>query len=300
MKKSILVIGGTGFIGSHLLKSLKHKCNVYSLSKNKPNEARAVKGIKYIFCDIFNKNLLHKILKKKKFNYIINLGGYVDHSNKKKTRESHYYGCKNLIDYFKNKKIKKFIQIGSSLEYGKKKSPHYENFNGKPLGTYGESKLKSTKYLIKCNKKNNFPFVVLRLYQVYGPNQSVNRLIPIVITSCLKNKKFNCSEGKQLRDFIYVNDLINLMNKIIFSKKKISGIFNVGSGKPVSVKHIIKLINKKIKKGFPQYGKVEMRKDESINYYPSLKKIKTTLSWKVRTSLNSGLIKTIRYYNDIK
>ncbi len=300
MKKKILIVGGTGFIGFHLLKSLKNKCDVYSLSKNKPNKERKIEGVKYLFCDIFNKNLLYKKLKKKSFNYVINLGGYVDHSNKKKTLESHYYGCKNLIDYFKNKNIKKFIQIGSSLEYGKKRSPHSESLKGKPIGVYGKSKLKSTKYLIKSNKRNNFPFIVLRLYQVYGPNQSVNRLIPIVITSCLKNQKFKCSNGKQLRDFIYVKDLINLINKIIFVKKKITGIFNVGSGKPVSVKSIIRLINKRIKKGFPQYGKVKMRKDESDNYYPRLNKIKNSLKWKATTSLNFGLFKTIKFYNEFR
>ena len=67
MKKKILVVGGTGFIGFHLLKSLKNKCDVYSLSKNKPNKERKIVGIKYLFCDIFNKNLLYKKLKKKKF-----------------------------------------------------------------------------------------------------------------------------------------------------------------------------------------------------------------------------------------
>ena len=53
-------------------------------------------------------------------------------------------------------------------------------------------------------KKFKFKFVILRLYQIYGPNQEINRLIPIVISSCLKNKKFNCSSGIQVRDFLYV------------------------------------------------------------------------------------------------
>ena len=81
----------------------------------------------------------------------------------------------------------------------------------------------------------------LRLYQIYGPNQSVNRLIPIVIKSCLQNKEFKCSSGIQIRDFLYVDDLVNLINKIIFSNAKtFSGIFNVGSRNPVQVKNVIK------------------------------------------------------------
>ena len=62
----------------------------------------------------------------KKFDYVVNLAGYVDHSKKIKTIQSHYNGCKNLVEYFKLKNIKKFVQIGSSVEYGKVQSPQTE------------------------------------------------------------------------------------------------------------------------------------------------------------------------------
>ena len=104
MKKNILIVGGTGFIGFHISKLLKKKNKVFSLSKNKPKKNRWLNGVKYIFCDIFYKKKLYKKLEKENFDYVINLGGYVDHSNKLKTLQSHYYGCKNLVDYFKKKK----------------------------------------------------------------------------------------------------------------------------------------------------------------------------------------------------
>ena len=296
MKNKILIVGGTGFIGYHLSKRLKKKNYVYSISRNSPKKKRKIKGVKYINCDIYKKNLLYKKLKPSNFDYVVNLGGNIDHNNKSRTIKSHFFGCKNLVDYFKNENIKLFIQIGSSLEYGKKKSPHYESLNCNPNAYYGMSKLKSTKYILKSNKKKSFPFIVLRLYQVYGPNQSRNRLIPIVISSCLKNKKFNCSTGKQVRDFLYIDDLIDLLNKIIYSKNKITGIFNVGSGKPSKVKKIINLIRNKVKKGFPQFGKIKLRKDEIIKYYPNLNKVKKSFNWKAQTSFNSGIVKTINFY----
>ena len=296
MKNNILVVGGTGFIGYHLLKSLRKKNKVFSLSKNKPKKIRKLKSVNYIFCDISKKNKLSKLLKNKSFDYIINLGGYVDHSNKSLTLRSHYYGCKNLVDIFKNKKIKLFIQIGSSLEYGKNDSPHTETLKCKPSAIYGISKYKSSKYILESDKDNSFPYVILRLYQIYGPNQSINRLIPIVIKSCIKDKKFNCSSGIQKRDFLYVDDFISLINKLIISKKKIKGIYNVGSGKPTSVRKTIEFIRQEIKKGKPNFGKITMRKDESLNYYPSLKKIKRIINWKARTSFKTGLRKTIKSY----
>ena len=296
MKNNILVVGGTGFIGYHLANKLKKNNLVYSISTKKPSKKRNIKGIKYIYCDIYKKKILYKKLNKINFDYIINLGGHIDHSNKLKTKNSHYYGCKNLVNYFKKKKIKLFIQIGSSLEYGKHKSPHHEKIRCNPKAEYGRSKYNSTKYIIKTDKKKSFPFIILRLYQVYGPNQTIDRLIPIVISSCLKNKKFSCSPGTQIRDFLYVDDLVKLFELIILSKKKIKGIFNIGSGKPIQVKNVIETIKNKIKKGKPQYGEIKMRKDESKSNYPNLQKIFKLTSWRPKISLKNGLEKTIKFY----
>ena len=97
----------------------------------------------------------------------------MDHSNKKKTKKSHYDGCKNLALFFLKSKIKKFVQIGSSIEYGKTNSPQKENIHNKQktYSVYGTSKLLSTKFLLDLNDRFNFPVSILRLYLVYGPNR---------------------------------------------------------------------------------------------------------------------------------
>ena len=84
--------------------------------------------------------------------------------------------------------------------------------------TYGKAKYLATKYLIKKNIENNFPFTVLRLYLVYGPKQDYNRLIPVVIKNCIKKKTFPCSNGSQLRDFLYVDDFVKSVFKCLKSK----------------------------------------------------------------------------------
>ena len=82
--KKILIVGGTGFIGYHLAKkSLKKGWQVTSISSNPPKRIRYLSKVKYIRCDITNKKLLKNCIKNN-FDYVVNLGGYVDHSNKKK------------------------------------------------------------------------------------------------------------------------------------------------------------------------------------------------------------------------
>ena len=218
---------------------------------------------------------------------------------KKKIFNSHYLGCKNLAEVFLNKKIKKFIQIGSSVEYGHLKSPHKENYkiNLPSLkSNYGIAKLKSTLFLQKLYKKLKFPVVILRLYICYGPNQSINRFIPIIIKNCLQDVSFPCSHGKQFRDFIFIDDLVDIIYKC-FYKTKIEGeIFNIGTGKPRKIKKIIETIKKLTKGGKPNYGKVKLRKDELKIFYPSIKKIKKYFNWQAKTPFLKGLSNTINFY----
>ena len=100
LKNNILIVGGTGFIGYHLAKkSLKKGWQVTSISSRLPRKKRYLPKVKYILCDITKKKSLKKNIRKP-FNYVVNLGGYVDHSNRKKTFASHYLGCKNLAEIF--------------------------------------------------------------------------------------------------------------------------------------------------------------------------------------------------------
>lgn len=295
MKKKILVIGGTGFIGSNLLKRLiSYDYNLFSISVNLPSKKKKLKRVKYIQLDITKKAEFKK-LKNLKFDVVINLGGYVDHSNLRKTFESHFEGAKNIIRYFNNRDLKLLIQAGSSLEYGNVSSPQKENSICKPNSNYGLAKYKTTEFLKKY-KSRKFCYIVLRMYQIYGPQQDTSRLIPYVIKSCLSKTFFKCTSGEQLRDFLYIDDLVNLFVKIINSKKLDNEIYNVGSGKIVSVKHIINSIHKNIKKGKPLFGKISMRKDETLKLYPNIKKVKKIFDWTPKISLNNGLKKTILFY----
>ncbi len=212
--------------------------------------------------------------------------------------QSHFNGCKNLSMFFIDKNIKKFIQIGSSIEYGKIKSPQKENKKNlqKTYSVYGKAKLLSTRFVLSLYKKYNFPAAILRLYLVYGPMQDPNRVIPIAIINAIQNKKFDCSDGLQLRDFTYVDDVIDAIIKTLKSKKSSGQIINIGQGKPVSVKKVINKICELLNFGRPQFGKIKFRKDEIKNLYPSIVKAKKVLNWKPKIGIISGLKKTINYY----
>ena len=129
----------------------------------------------------------------------------------------------------------------------------------------------------------------MRLYQAYGPNQKTDRLIPSLINSCLKNEYFPCTEGHQLRDFIYIDDVISSIFKCYGNKRAVGQIINIGSGKPKKIRSVINLIKRMIGKGKPDFGKIKLRIDESLKLYPNISKAKKILDWKPRINLNKGL-----------
>ena len=296
-KKKILIVGGTGFIGFHLAKkSLKKGWQVTSISSRHPKKIRFLKKVKYIRSDITNKKLLKKSTKDT-YDYVVNLGGYVDHSNKKKTFKSHYEGCQNLAQIFLKKKISSFIQIGSSLEYGASKSPQKENVkcNLKSVrSVYGKAKLLSSKYVINLFKKKNFPSTVIRFYLVYGPKQDINRFIPTIINGCLKNKKFPTSDGSQLRDFLYIDDAIRAIIMCLENKKSRGQILNIGTGKPKLIKKVIQMVKKVSKGGKPQYGMFKLRKFDIPKLYPNINKVKNKIKWSPKVSFEKGIKITVR------
>ncbi len=297
-KKKILITGGTGFIGYHLAKRcLSLSWLVTSLSTKKPRKDRKLNKVKYIECDISNKKILTNKLDLD-YDYVVNLAGYVDHSHKYKTIKSHYNGCKNLSLLFLKSKIKKFIQIGSSTEYGKIKSPQTENKKNlqKTFSPYSNAKLLSTKFLLNLQKKFDFPSTIIRLYLVYGPNQDKNRIIPITISNAMQNNDFDCSSGTQYRDFIYIDDVISAIIAILKNKNTKGEIINIGSGKPIKIKKLILKICKIIGSGKPNFGKIKLRKDEINKLYPNILKAKKLLKWKPKIDLNLGLKKTINIY----
>jgi nucleoside-diphosphate-sugar epimerase len=302
LKKKILIVGGTGFLGYHLAKKCIEKgWGVTSISTNKPKKIRFLSKVKYLVLDISKKKLIKRLIKYD-YDYVVNFGGYVNHNEKLKTYKSHYVGCKNLADFFLGKKIESFIQIGSCVEYGYNKSPQEENkiFNiNKLKSTYGKAKLSATNYLLKKFKEKKFPCTILRLYLVFGPRQDFNRFIPSVIKGCLEDSLFPCSLGNQFRDFLYVDDLVSAILKCLTNKKSHGEIINIGSGNPMQIKKIVLLIKNIIKQGKPDFGKIKLRKDEILKLFPNIKKAQKKINWKPRFAFSESIVKTINFYKKI-
>ena len=123
----LLVIGGTGFIGHHLLREARQRgWQVTSVSLNSPSTERFVEGVRYLHFDMRDNNVVKKFLDED-FDYVVNLGGYINHQlfceGGRNLIDSHFTALQNLVQVLPRLKLKRFVQIGSSDEYGNVPAP---------------------------------------------------------------------------------------------------------------------------------------------------------------------------------
>ena len=288
----ILLIGMNGFLGKNLSKKLiRNKFKVLSIVR-KFNYKKY--NFKIVKDDIENlrSNTISQI-KKFKPEAVINLAwsGIPDYSfkNSIKNYNSHVNFFKKIVNI---KSIKKLIMIGSSWEYfpnsgGCKEKDKINNSNA-----FSWSKNSIYKYVKKSIPKNRIKFVWLRVFFMYGKFQKRKSLIPHIILSLKNNKKPKILAPNNLNDFVHVDDVCEAII-LSMKKKEASGIFNVGSGKLVSVSKIYQLILCKLNKKGKKYSlNVKSNKNNKHNY-AKIGKISSKLNWKPKIDINKGLNKVL-------
>ena len=297
----ILVVGGTGFIGKNVISyAASLNWSIYSLSLNRKGLTSKYQNLYEIQCDVKDLKSLKKKISNIEFDYVVNCLGYVDHSPFYKgglnVIQSHFLGTINLIFALNKKNLKKFINIGSSDEYGQNTSPQEEKMKPNPLSCYSLSKSFVSEFLKMMYINDNFPSIHLRPFLTYGPGQNMNRFIPQIINGCINKSKFPVSKGIQIRDFCYISDLVEAIFKALDSDIINAEVINIGSGDPMEVKDVIIIIKELIGEGSPVFGELPLRKNENLSLYANIDKAKRLLNWYPKINLELGLKLTINSY----
>ncbi|OUW67501.1 MAG: dTDP-glucose 4,6-dehydratase [Candidatus Pelagibacter sp. TMED202] len=314
--KRFIVTGGYGFIGSSLIKLLlKKKFSVLNIDKlsysaQKYNLSN-VKSNNYSFkkIDINNKKEIMKILNRYKPHGIFNLAAdtHVDRSISGSYNfiKNNILGVYNLLEAIKeyNKKVK-LIHISTDEVYGDIKKPKKssENFPYIPSSPYSASKASSDHLVNAYVRTYKIDAVISNCSNNYGPRQYPEKLIPKIIYNILNNKPLPIySKGKNLREWIFVNDHCEALIKL-FYKGRSGEKYNIGSGIICSniflVKKILQVfaykkirIGKKVKIKF-----VKDRPGHDFRYALNSNKIRKKLKWKPKINLDRGISKTVDWY----
>lgn len=300
----ILVIGGSGFIGGAIVRrAISLGWEVDSLGLSVPNKKKSESPVNYISADITKPEDL-KILTTKSYHYIVNTGGYIDHSpffdGGDQVVDAHFDGFLNILKSIDRSKLIRFINIGSSDEYGDAKAPQSESTRERPISPYSAAKVATAHFLQMLHKTDGFPGVSLRLFLCYGPGQDPKRFLPYLILSCLANDDIAISPGEQLRDYCFIEDVVDAVFLVLANDNADGKIFNIASGKAVSIKQVVETMVEIIGSGKPNFGAVPYRKGESMELYADINAANEILTWTPKTDLFDGLNETISFYKNQK
>jgi len=291
-KKTILITGSSGFIGSHLTSSLIKSYNIVGVSKFfSRNEPKYTK----IKCDISSAKFTDITTK---IDGVIHLAAITDvqYCNEfpEKCFKTNVLGTLKALELAR-KNDAKFLYLSTNHVYGRPKTiPIKENNPTNPLSIYSSSKLAGENCCEGFHNAYGMDISIIRLFSVYGP-MSPAHLVTTRIISQLKKSSIKIGNLKSKRDFIYISDAIKAIN-LVFKKSKKFQVYNVGSGKSTSILDLCNICRRIAKTDIPiiSVGKYS-RKNDVDEIIANISKIKK-LGWNPTISLQNGLKSTIDWF----
>jgi UDP-glucose 4-epimerase len=305
MKSQIIITGGAGFIGHHLAKKLIEKnyypiiiddlfnADIGSINKLPPNKYTFIKS------DINNSKIKNNL---KKFNpkIIVHLAAihYIPYciSHSEKVVKTNILGTKNILKLSTELKIEKFIFSSSAAVYRPKKTAHRENDAIGPIDIYGQTKIEAEKLINNFCKKKRISSSILRFFNVYGKDNMTPHLIPSIIMKLKKSNNIIIGNIDTYRDYIHVNDVVDIIIKIIKNKNgRKNSVYNIGTGKKHSGRDILLILEKLLKNKLSiTVDEKFFRKNDRKFLTANINKIKMDYRWQPAILLKNGLKNLIK------
>lgn len=301
----ILVTGATGFVGACLVRRLVILgYDVHIFTRKRSNKWRIADILKYVtnhevdLCDFYNVDKVVKQIRPRIIYHLATYGGFAFQQDTRNIMQSNLMGTINLLQACETVDFDYFVNTGSSSEYGLKQEPMKESDLTVPVGDYGVSKTATTLYCQSEAIRKSLPIVTLRLFSPYGNWDDPKRLIPYVIKSLLRGETPELSKPTSVRDYVYIEDVLDFYQLIVNRPLLGENIFNVGSGVQHSIGEVVTTITQIIANGVePVWGVTEQKRPESSLWVADITKANRA-GLKIRSDLEKGLRKTIAWTKD--
>lgn len=300
--KRILITGITGFIGFHIAEALlKKNFEVIGLKRKQSDCWRCDPIInKIIWVDIDEK-LDEKIVILNP-NIIIHCawnGAGADKRNDTEIQNENLDFLNTILEIAGKLKVEKFIGLGSQAEYGYLNKAVSESDEVKPDTAYGKAKVKASKKVEMFCSKLSINWYWLRLFSFYGSKETTNWFIPFIINSFITNKKtIPLSPCTQKYAYLYIDDLVKYIIKLLEKHKPAAGIYHISGSKAISLKEVVLNIKNNFKKSDCEldFGAYPARQNQSIVLKGNMSKYHKNIGVIKKTEFDEGIKKTIEYY----
>lgn len=317
LSKKILITGAAGFIGSNILDYLFSKYPHYSFIaldyltyagnlKNFSKDLLRSPRFRFVYGDVRNTNLVDNLVGESDIVIHFAAETHVTRSihDNIKFFETDVLGTQAIANaiYNHKKTIKRFLHISTCEVYGTgltKKMSESHPLN--PHSPYAAAKAGADRLVYSYCLTYEIPAIIIRPFNVYGPKQHLEKIIPRFITSAILNEPLTIhGDGKAKRDFMHVSDVATAIDLLMHAPLEgVAGeAFNIGSGRAISVLEIAQFITKYMHIPKSQIHFLKDRPGQVSTFACDYSKIKNLLNWKPQKSFHNGLIEAIRWYKE--
>ncbi len=298
----VLITGGSGFIGANLVRAeLAAGNEVHLLLRDEARLWRLdeLRGHYAIHRgDLRNADAIRRAIADSRPEIVYHLathGAYPSQTDRAAILATNLIGTVHLLDALAGRDYQALVHTGSSSEYGHKDHPMREDDVLQPRSDYGITKAAAT-MLCQAQAYQGAPVCTVRVFSAYGPWEEPSRLVPYVLASCLHGESARVGPGLQPRDFIHVDDVVDLI-RLAGRQPELRGkILHAGSGIQQTVRGMVEAIHRVCGGPAPVFGAIPARTDEPRHWVASIEATTACTGWRPRLDLESGLDQMKRWW----
>jgi len=297
MENRILITGASGFIGTHVLNLLVHEnFKIHAISRNVRKD-HSKNGVEWYKADLLKEVDIEGIFEKIRPKYLIHLAWKTGSGLKHESDENILWlkKSKELISVFYKYGGSRVLVSGTCAEY----DWNYENLIEDktplvPLSGYGKAKLELFNFIESFSSTNDLSYVWARIFFCFGPHQNTNSLVPYVIDKLLKNEVVKTTEGDQVFDYLYIEDIAFALVSLL--KSDYRGAVNISSGNGIKLKQLISKIAEYITaQDLIRFGAIPYTLGKPMKIIGNNTILRKNSKWTPKYTLDEGLRKTINY-----
>ncbi len=299
----VLITGAAGFIGAALAHALVAEgCDCHLLVRPTTDMHRLMpirRRCTLHSADLLNLDLIRRAVQLAKPDVIFHLAahGIQAGQNARETiLATNFLGTANLLTAVADRDYATFVNVGSSSEYGHKTSPICASDSLAPRTDYAVAKAAAT-LLCQAESMRGRPVTTVRVFSAYGPGEDAGHLVPSVMAACQGGIPPQVTAGNQPRDFIYLDDVIDLLKRAANCEAAIGKILHAGSGQSQTVRQMVEsIVTVSGSLVAPRFGTLPTRADEPTSWVAEIGETTRLTDWQPKTKLSAGVRKTWEWF----
>ncbi len=301
----VFLTGATGFVGSYVARRLlfegRHEVAALIRRSSDPWRIRDVLGsLVRINGELSDLASIRPALTDFRPDVVIHLawGGVGNQYRNDPVQVANIDSTLELVRLTRDVGARVWVGLGSQAEYGPTDGPILENAPTRPTTLYGISKLSAGLLSRHFCAEYGLRYAWLRLFSTYGPMDDPSWMIPYLINQLLRSEKPSLTLGTQLWDYVYVGDAARAIERVALTDG-VSGVFNLGSGRPQTIRAIVETIREMVDPALPLgFGEVPFRPDQVMHLEAVVERLKDEVAWTPEVNLENGMRRTVAWFRE--